>query len=456
LASLFPEPNASAAGVRTQFLVQQLAEAPGVECVHYGTSANKPKQHDVVCHNFTITAINNSKQMLEELGVKFHYIPANDSNRMDDFLTDSGAKDPGKQTLVIIDRFFMEEAYSFHIHNTCPNAAIVLDMQDMHSLRWHRHALVKQRDSYHDVECTTQDQYDPMTNLPIGAESYPLAHDTKLQRELASIHRSDLTLVCSPAEMEALHSIYHIPKNKLSLASFFLEDIESLVSHTIPFEERKDFVFIGGFRHDPNVDAVWQMRRLWPQIKAKLRSNERSKTNFHVYGPFCPRPLLEACHNPSEGFVIHGLTKKSVKEILADKRVLLSPLRFGAGIKGKIVDAWTFGTPVVTSPVGSEGMLDSDDWGGSVATNSEEFVDAAVSLYQDESKWAQAHNRGHRLLSILYGMDHWKRTLADLVHLCDNLDERRRKDFTRSVLWQQTTKSTEYFSRWIEAKSVKP
>ena len=452
LAGLFPEPNASAAGVRTQFLVKQLAQTPGVESIHYGTGA-KPTPNDS----------HSSQQLLKSLGVQFHHVPANDSDQMGAFLNKCGALDPKKSILVIIDRFYAEEAYSFHILNQCPHAAIVLDMQDMHSLRWHRQSIIEARDLKHSESGNDplQQMNDPLSNLPTGKDNYPSAQDTRLQRELASIHRTDLTLVCSPTEMGALHSTFQISKDKLALASFFIDTLPD-TSETLPFDQRKDFVFIGGFRHDPNVDAVRQMHRLWPQIREALGNDNEEEAHFHVYGPFCPRPLREACHNPSEGFHIHGLTNKSVEEILGDKKVVLAPLRFGAGIKGKIVEAWTVGTPVVTSSIGSEGMGDNrstdgevgpNEWGGFVASSSQEFVECAVSLYQDEDIWKHKSQKGNGILSNLYGIHQWESVVARLADVCHNLEERRQHDFMRGILWQQTTRSTEYFSKWIEAKN---
>ena len=356
--------------------------------------------------------------------------------------------------VVIFDRFYMEEAYSFFIHNQLPNAAIVLDMQDMHSLRWHRQSIIENRVAKKADEDADED--DPLANLPL---SFPLANDEKLNRELASICRSDLTLVCSPVEMEALRTLYRIPNEKLCLASFFLDQPTLSQVKTESFHHRRDYAFIGGFRHPPNVDAVRQIKRLWQDIRMELGDNT---VNFQVYGPFFPLALEEQYHKPSEGFQVHGFAE-SVDDVLSKCRVMLAPLRFGAGIKGKIIDSWLADTPVVTTPVGCEGMhlptspdaMVPDHWGGRVVNNSQDFVKAAVSLYKEEHTWEQARLKGRDIISDLYSPHHWNTVLAKLIDVCQNLETRRHADFTRSLLWHQTARSTEYFSKWIEMKNQK-
>eukprot|EP00797_Seminavis_robusta_P009581 Sro1696_g291820.1 Inherit from COG: Protein of unknown function (DUF455) (333) ;mRNA; f:3972-4970 len=332
---------------------------------------------------------------------------------------------------------------------------MVLDMQDMHALRWHRQSIIEQQDQ--DKE--EGNDHDFLTGLPVDTNSFPLASDEKLQRELASIHRSDLTLVCSRVEMEALQQVYQIPQYKLCLASFFMDNNALLrMTNPLDFDDRKDFCFIGGFRHDPNVDAVWQMKRLWPRIQTALSANDdnNKNANFHVYGPFCPRSVRDQCHDPGAGFHIHGFADQPVGDILSHHRGLLAPLRYGAGIKGKILDAWTVGTPVVTTPIGSEGIgANNIAWGGAVAHGSQEFVDAAVSLHTDERTWRQAGDRGHAILAEQFGIHNWDSVVASLIDVVRNKGARRQGDYMRGVLWQQTLRSTEFFSRWIEEKNKK-
>jgi glycosyltransferase involved in cell wall biosynthesis len=134
----------------------------------------------------------------------------------------------------------------------------------------------------------------------------------------------------------------------------------------------------------------------------------------------------------------------------------VAPLRFGAGIKGKIVEAWNAGTPVITTSIGSEGMHDEDlDFGGVVAESAEEFIHAAINLYIDEKSWGQKQQIGRGLIENLYGMQNWTNVGSSLISTICDLEERRQLDFTRGVLWQQSLRSTEYFSRWIEQKERK-
>lgn len=435
LSSLLPEPNASAAGVRTKSLLELLLQAKGVEAVHYGTGAK--------CNKGSFAQVS-ATQELENLGVKFHHVPPNNSEAMQLFLQHSNSSD---KVLVIIDRFYSEEAYSFHIHKHLPNAMILLDMQDMHSLRWHRQAMVKSR---------TSQQKDPLSDLPL--KDYPLAGDDKLKRELASIHRSDMTLVCSPVELTILKDVYGIAEEKLCLASFFTDQSTTPLSETAPFLERKNYVFIGGFRHEPNVDAIRQMKKVWPRIRQQVNEASAEQPEFHVFGPFCPRPLREECHDPAKGFFIHGFADGPARELLSKYRVLLAPLRFGAGIKGKIVDAWASGTPVVTTTVGSEGMAGDviGEWGGIISHNTDDFVQASVALYTDKSRWNQSRLNAIELARNHYGVHNWKASaLPKIIAALNNLQIRRETDYLRGVLWQDTQRSTEYFSRWIESKEHK-
>ena len=147
------------------------------------------------------------------------------------------------------------------------------------------------------------------------------------------------------------------------------------------FEDRKHFTMIGNFMHAPNVDAVLLLKRtIWKQIRAALPIAE-----LHIYGAYAPQQILEL-HNLKEGFLIKGYAKSS-EEIVRKSRVVLAPLQFGAGIKGKLTEAMLCGTPSVTTTIGAEGMHADFSWNGFITDDLNDFAQKAVQLYLDASIW---------------------------------------------------------------------
>ena len=302
-----------------------------------------------------------------------------------------------------------EEAFSFRVRAARPSAARILDMQDLHSLRYARHDAVK------TALATAKARPDPVaedkTPSPVLAAlaAVPEAGDDHLSRELASVHRCDLALVCSPVETTLLRDRYRVPSEKLIPASFFC-DPPPREFPTPGFEPRAGFVTIGTFYHPPNVDSVrWMSEEVWPLIRLAL-----PKATMRVYGAY-PTEAIKQLHRPKQGFFVEGFAP-TVQGAMEDARVLLAPLRFGAGIKGKIVDAWQNGLPVVTTPVGAEGMVpgaeklwrpnDIDDgevWGGRWrSTDAAGIAADAVALHEDRDAWERARARGGELVGELF------------------------------------------------------
>ena len=413
MSNLYPQPNASAAGSRTAYILRQLCGAEW-KSVHF--AANSKESDDAIV-----------KELTDE-GVHFHSIEPNNSNEMKQLLDRIGSN----LSMVIYDKFYTEEAFSFHIHNERPDAVQVVDMQDMHSLRRGRQRFCEKAADGWDC-------------IPDSLSYSPAHTEDLLLRELASLHRSDLSLVCSPAEHDLLVQTYQIPSSKLCTASFWVD----ASCNPQPWLERHHFFFVGGFRHDPNVDAVKQLaNHVWPAIRERLPDAE-----LHVYGAHINHQVSKL-HDPKQGLHIMGFCA-DLDTTLSRYRVLLAPLRFGAGIKGKIIDGWRCGVPVVTTSIGSEGMLDEKEWGGSVANLIPEFCDAAVNLHCDQDSWNSAVQRGKAILEELYSTTNWSEVAMALQNAVQNREDRRSKDLTRSLLWQQGIRSTEYFSRWIEAKNQK-
>jgi len=444
---IWPERSSSAAGVRTTSLIKAF-QAWGW-AVHFLASA-APNAY--------------SAELQEDLGVVVHRcIP----NRGADFDQALAAAAPD---VVVFDRFTAEEAWSFRVRKMRPSAARVLDMQDMHSLRRARQAVIEAGGSVADA----------MHTVPNATSS---AND--LARELASVHRSDLTLVCSSAELELLKVRYGLPSHKLVLAPFFCGPISETEAAALPsFAARSGFVTIGNFMHRPNLDSVrWLCQEVWPLVRARLPS-----ATLSVYGAYADRAPgtggqgAKLFNRPGEGLFVHGFAD-SVGSVLAPARVMLAPLRFGAGIKGKIVDAWQHGLPVVTTPIGAEGMRslplydrkdtrdhglaggeeassgESESWGGSwQSLSADEVAFSAIRLHDDEVAWGKSQVAGVRLLGDLFPRDVGLRSIRVSIERClENLTVLRESDFVGAMLWHHSARSTEYFSRWIELKeSLKP
>ena len=468
--TLWPEPSSSAAGVRTTSLLQNFASTPSLfESVHYGSGAPKPS---------TLTEYAHLHSLSTHHDIKLHDVPTNKSDVMRDMLSDF----PNLRA-VLFDRYFAEEAYSFHFHRWKPNVLRILDMQDFHALRLARQDMVE-TSSKSEYGNWMNDELMDRLMACIPAHGYgkrdELQHHTTrkrkkgknasdiLLRELTSIHRSDLTLVCSMEEFDVLTEVFNIDPGKLCLAPFFSE--ENTISYESPahqFDQRKDFTVLGGLRHPPNVDSIkWLKAEIWPKILDQVPD-----AKVHIWGSYAPQHIMEL-NDPTRGFCVYGKLD-SLSQELSTRRVLLAPLRYGAGIKGKIVDAWEHGCPVVTTPIGAEGTtmsrdlksctlrsgqstIDDTGWGGLVGTEADTIARCAVRLYKDQSMWNEARNNARRLMRIKFNKE---KNLAVVNNAIEeallNRTERRSKDHICSLLWHQSMRATEYFSRWIELKENK-
>lgn len=440
VSTVLPDPTASAAGTRTQRLLDGLSK---ISRVHLTSSVKESKDN---AGKDPLAA--SSQAILDNLtirGISWSRLPPNRTKEIESLTDEYPQVDR-----IVFDRFYTEEMFSFAFQKKYPHAALVLDMQDMHSLRGGRERLVKSWDA-------TYAKDDPFGVLPQVMQYVPSIDSNQLLRELGSIHRSDLTLVCSPHEMKLLTNMHSIDESKLCLAPFFVtqEEIKPISSSTsLPSEP--SFVFCGGFKHEPNVDAVRLLLHvIWSKIHRSLPN-----AKLYIHGAYCPAEIRQF-HNPENtGVQIQGYTKR-IEDVFRPGTVLLAPLRFGAGIKGKIIDAWSFGVPVVTTPVGSEGLVCSMEnitasntlFGGKVSSSIEGFVESAVRLGTDSGGYFDAASHGQNILRLSQdGKTNWQEIERALARCERNLSSRRQNDFTRALLWHHNSRSTEFFSRWIELK----
>lgn len=330
--------------------------------------------------------------------------------------------------IVLFDRFMIEEQFGWRVEKYCPDASRVLDTEDLHFLRQARHQAIKQ-----NREMTISD-----------------LHSEHAIREVASILRCDLTLLVSSYEMALLIDHFKVDASLLHCVPFMLEPLNDKNNSWPDFEERQHFISIGNFRHAPNWDAVLQLKNhIWPLIRKQLPTAE-----LHVYGAY-PPPKATQLHNVKQGFLIKGWAEDA-RQVMSYARVCLAPLRFGAGIKGKLTDAMQCGTPSVTTLIGAEAMHEKLPWNGLIEDNPVAFANAAVKLYCDPTLWQQSQQRGLNIINQCYN----KRSLgpelmARIEQVAAELENHRLNNFHGAMLRHHSMKSTQYMAQWIEAKTNK-
>jgi hypothetical protein len=343
--------------------------------------------------------------------------------------------------IVLFEQFMMEEQFGWRVEKHCPGALRVLGTQDLQSLRHARHQRLKDRLKASDDDNDFSDLFAPALR-----EEFELMAETDMaKREIAALYRCDLNLMISEVEIELLVEQFKVPRSLLHWCPLMVEPPSAPPP---PFETRAHFLSIGNFRHAPNWDAVlWMKTTVWPLIRQQLPTAQ-----LHIYGAYTP-PKATALHNAAQGFHVLNWAQDAL-QVMTAARVLLAPLRFGAGIKGKILDAIICGTPNVTTPIGAEGMHGEAAWPGAVTRTAQAFADQAVQLYRDETRWRNAQQLGLALLSERYRQSvHGPALIERLMQVRQHLEQLRRDNFTGSMLRHHQHKSTQYMAQWIEAKN---
>ena len=223
-----------------------------------------------------------------------------------------------------------------------------------------------------------------------------------------------------------------------------------MIQKSPSFEERNNFVFIGNFLHEPNWNAVQYLKEtIWPLIRKQL-----PEAVLHIYGAYPSQKVLQL-HQPKQGFYIMGRADDA-QEVVKNARVVLAPLRFGAGIKGKLLEAMQCGTPSVTTTIGAESMCGDLPWNGFVTDNPQVFADKAIELYQEKLLWLKAQKNGFEIVEKRYLKSVFENDFVEhILETQTHLKQHRLHNFMGSMLQHHTLTSTKYMSRWIEEKNRK-
>lgn len=399
---VWPEPTSSAAGWRMLQLIDLFNDL-----------------------HFEITFVSTAQQTdrsfdLSSIGVSTHAIELNNSS-FDEFIIHL------KPDVVMFDRFISEEQFGWRVAEQLPKAIRILDGEDFHGLRKAREMAYKE------------------------GQKLSIKHlqNQVTKRELVSMYRCDLTLVISEAEKDILKDQLDFPEGQLLYLPFvfkrgILKDIKDLV----PFEKRANFIMVGNYLHAPNADAIEFLKNdIWPIIRKALPEAE-----LHIYGAY-QSAKVEQLHNKGQGFCLMG-PASNIGLTMSNYKVCLAPLRFGAGLKGKLFDAMKTGTPAVMTSIAAEGIFEEMITSGYIADDYELFANQAVKLYSEAEQWNEFQQNGIQVLHSRFLKTTYLKNLEIVVKdISKDLVHHRQEHFTGQLFLQQSIQASKYLSKWIEEKN---
>ena len=311
---------------------------------------------------------------LQQLGVECVYAPTYASP------VDYLAKKGHLFSVVILSRYYVAQPLLTCLSDYAPKAQLWFDSVDLHYLRELR-----------------------MAELASDKSALKAARQTK-SKELAVAKACDLTLVVSPYEQSVLAE--EMPELKVAV----LSNIHEVYGCQKNYKQRRDIVFMGGYQHTPNVDGIiWFVAEIWPQIYAELPD-----VVLHIVGSKAPEKVAALGQLP--GIEFHGFVE-DIGPIMSDIRIAVAPLRFGAGVKGKVNMSMSYGQPVVGTTVAVEGMFTRHGEDVLMTDDADDFAQQVIRLYQDEELWTRLSKGGLNNVEQYFSFQAAKNVMAELLGL---------------------------------------
>ena len=338
---------------------------------------------------------------------------------------------------VVFDRFMTEEQYGWRVRQSCPAAMTILDTEDCHFLRITRAKYIKDHPNAFDASaCSDEALY--------AQES---------MRELASIWRCDLSLIISQFEYTLLKESFAVPEGLLHYLPLAMEDLAGhknrpKFSQKVPWSHRADFLWVGNRMHDPNDDSLkYLLQELWPSLQRQIPD-----AALHIVGPNGTEAqrqlILKSTSVVDLGWV------DDLPKLMLNYRVNLAPVRFGAGLKGKILQSIGLGLPTVSSAIGAEGLMFENFSALTPARLAEEFIAKAFKLYSDQQHWVEAKEQGARCINQYFSLSQVFSNLNhDLWAIKKDLKAHRNRHFMGQILQHQSINASKYMGRWLTLKN---
>jgi len=277
----------------------------------------------------------------------------------------------------ILCRAHFAKSYLPGLRSAKPRPFIIFDTVDLHFLREQRRA-----------------ELENDKRLAEAAEKTRLV-ETGVMRD------SDMVWVTSTHEAELLRRDSSLPSVEV------MPNIHSVRPHVPGYEQRRDMLFIGGFRHPPNEDAVlFFVNDIFPRVTKSL-----PEARFIIVGSHVP-PSIERLS--SDRVVVRGFVP-NVEPVFDSCRLTVAPLRYGAGVKGKVTQSLAWGVPAVATPVAAEGLGLVDGQHLLVASDPETFARRIVQVYGDEALWTRLSHGGRTHIDEHLGYESVKQSLAAML-----------------------------------------
>jgi len=310
-------------------------------------------------------------ERMQELGIEclhFPFLPG-----FDTFFAERGKE----FDLIVLSRAHVAEEMLPLCRKHTPNTPVIFDTVDLHFLRGHREAELMQDEG----------------KRKRAAEMEAL--------ELALGSASDAVVVVSTEERKILKE--KLPGHRIALISM-IHDVQSEIPS---YSSRRDCLFVGGFEHTPNVDAMlWFSSEIMPRVLEEL-----PEAKLHIIGSKMPESIKVLA---SEHIIIHGYVER-IEPFLESCLLSIAPLRYGAGVKGKITQSMSCGLPVVSTSIGAEGMHLTHEKNILLADQPVEFAQQVIRLHRDRELWTALSRNGLKNIEEYFSRAAAKRNLEGLL-----------------------------------------
>jgi GT2 family glycosyltransferase/SAM-dependent methyltransferase len=307
---------------------------------------------------------------LQELGVEVLYSPAS--------IAEEIATTGAHLDLAILSRPYIAAQHMHALREHAPGATIAYDTVDLHFVRERRRA-------------------------ELGEAHAEAKADTMRELELGLVRGSDVTIVVSDEERAVLEA--EAPGSRVLV----IPVVNEIASEIAPLDRRRGVLFVGGFEHPPNVDAaLFLAQEVMPRVWQRI-----GDVPVTIVGPH-PNEEVQALAGPNvdvTGWV------EDLQPLIDGARLMVAPLRYGAGMKGKVTQSLGAGLPVVTTPTGAEGLGAEDGAELLIGCDAAQLAEQVVRAYTDDELWRTLSARGQDVVRRTASIELMRERLRGLLAL---------------------------------------